>query len=251
MAKKTASISVDPFAAATKKPTSSAKKSDVPIYVASDLKDSLGNLIFSKTDICNAIDNYIEGHNLFEQGKAMKDSSRPVALAFARQSFAENWVMQGYRPKNPKIQTEEDGKGNQLGVIFQDSVSNLDENSYAQLVSCIGKANAEENVTQGNEFTINSELLDEVVEVSDNNGGTKQQTVMAAMIEALQQKFAPSPEILKNLFSAKPIFETKKGLIDRGLKYVTNGKTSKDIARLVDFMQVGKFTTQLKIGATE
>lgn len=243
---------VNPFSSAAKKPASSLKKSTRPIYIASDVHDlNTGGLLYHKAEVEQGIHNYIEGHTQFELGKAMKDTNRPIVLNFTRQNFAKEWLMNGSRPENPAIQNKEDGSGDQLKVIFQDSTAKLDDAQFDQLSSIIGQTNADAETIRRNEFTVNPELLDEKVKVTTKNGKIEEQTVMDAMVEALQEKFGPSPEILANLFKAKEVFETKKGLIDRGLKYVASGKTDQDAARLANFLEVGRFTTQIKVGAKE
>jgi hypothetical protein len=60
----------------------------------------------------------------------------------------------------------------------------------------------------------------------------------------LQEKFAPSPEILAALFTVVHKFETAKGLIDKGPTLVDNP------VKLAQFLEAGRFVTQLRPGAT-
>jgi hypothetical protein len=248
MAKSAASTAPNPFASAARKPTAAAKKSDSPIIVADDTKTYDGG-IFSKSQVADAIVGYAEGHEQFEQGKAMKDTNRPVLIAVARTRQAESWMMLGARPKNPKMVTDPKGTGPVVGVQFNDSVNNLDENSYATLANLIGVNNAEQLTIKRDDFVINPELLGETAKVK-RDGKIIDQNVMTAIAEALQERFAPSPEILAALFQVVPKFTTTKGLIDKGLSLVTSGKTPADALRLATFLEVGRFTTQLKVGAS-
>jgi hypothetical protein len=71
------------------------------------------------------------------------------------------------------------------------------------------------------------------------------------MTEALQEKFGPSPEILAGLFKAVDKFHTKKGLIDKGLQLVGANDLKNDAYRLAQFLELGRFTTQIKTGAKD
>jgi len=248
MAKSNTSNTVNPFAAAQRKAPSGAKKSDAPIIVAADTKTYDGSM-YSKSEVIGAINGYVEGHQLFEQGKAMKDVGRTTIVAVARTKYAQEWLMNGKRPSNPKMVTDETGDGAMLSVIFMDSVSKLDEISFGNLASLIGEDKAEELTLKRDDFVINPELLDQTVLVKKDGKNIKQ-NVMDAIAEALQDKFGPSPEILASLFQVIPKFETTKGLIDKGLELVAPDKSADSAEKLARFLEFGRFTTQIKTGAT-
>jgi hypothetical protein len=245
-----AKSTVNPFAAAAKKSTSSPKAPSRPIYVADDLLGLNGQLVYRKDEVAEAIHNYGAGHVQFEQGKAMKDTNGPIIKTWTRAHYCNDWLLGGQRPANPAITNKDTGDGDHMKVIFMDSCMKMDDFQFNALVGLIGQKAAEDNVIRRNDFMINPELLDQKVKVQQ---GSKvvEQTVMDAIIAALQEKFAPSPEVLGSLFTAVEKFETKKGLIDKGLQLVTTGKTPADAQRLAQFLEIGRFTTQLKVGAKD
>lgn len=239
---------VDPFAVAVKK-TPGGKKASSGVIVAEDFRDAAGKLISSKDDIVSAIEGYVEGATLFDQGKAMKDTHRPTLLRFARSRFCQDWLMQGKRPSSPMLTTAESGDGTFLRVVFMDSVNKLDESSYNLLATCLGSTDiCDKHVTKRTDFLINPELLEEVVDVKGKDGKVEKQTVLQALKDAIMEKFAPSPNILAGLFQAIPVFQTQKGLIDKGLQLVCPDKSPTSAVRLAEFLEKGRFTTQLKPG---
>jgi len=241
-----AAAAVDPFAAATKK-TTSTLKSKSPIYVAASLAGLDGKVIYEKSDIISAIENFAKGHKLEEQGKAMKEQARPVATTGAKYHFTRDWVQARTRPESPKYVTNDIGDGVYLSVSFNDASRKLDDAGFNQLAALIGQKNAEENVIRRHNFFINPDSLSNSAKVM-KNGKVAEQNVMDAIKEALQEKFGPSPEVLAGLFQAVEIFETKKGLIDKGLEFVAPGKTAADAERLAHFLEVVRTTIALKPG---
>lgn len=248
-----AGASVDPFASAKRKVPAASKKAEANIIPAQDFTSYDGGK-FTLKQSQEAIVGYAEGHEQFESGKAMKDLHRPTVLALARTKFAEQWLFNGGRPKNPALTSDPTGKGAFLKVLFFDSANKLDENSYATLANLIGAKNAEQVTVQRDDFLINPEMLTKadgspVTCLCRKDGKVVEQPVLQAIKEALQERFAPSPEVLANLFQVIPQFHTMKGLIDKGPALVTSGKTAADAQRLAQFIVVGGFTTQVRAGA--
>jgi hypothetical protein len=241
---------VNPFAAAAKKAPAKAVGKVRPIFVAAPFIGPDGNVRYTKAEVVEGIENYVEGHTLFEQGKAMKETNRPILLDVARFEQAKEWLVQGKRPENPALTTNEAGNGTTVKVVFMDSSNKLDDFQFSQLANLIGQDKAEENVTRRHEFAINPELLDQDTEVV-KAGKVVKQNVMEALTEALQEKFAASPHILAGLFTATEVFHTNKGLIDKGMQLVAPTKTPADAYRLAQFLEAGRFTTQIKTGAKE
>lgn len=239
----------NPFGAAkTKAPAGVSKKDDEAI-VAQDFTSYSGDK-FSKDDTTEAIHNFCEGSSLYKSGESMMKSSRPVILHLARTMFAKRWLSLGKRPSNPLVSTDPGGRGDRLKVVFQDRATKLNDESYAALANLIGAEAAEVSTLKQDEFQINSELLHQEVDVK-RDGKVVKQTVMEAIAEALQEKFAPSPEILAELFEVNHRFETQKGLIDKGLQLVAQGSSDSVAAtKLAEFLVVGNFTTQLKPGSS-
>jgi hypothetical protein len=252
MAKSTAtkSATVNPFAAAAKKSSTSASKPARSVFIAEAHVGPDGRVLYTKDDVIAGIENYVEGHTMFEQGKAMKDTNRPIVLDVARLRQSKEWLTAGRRPENPSLTTREDGDGTFVKVIFMDSVNKLDDFQFGQLAQLIGQKAANENTIHRHEFAINPELLDQDVQVN-KDGGVVTQNVLEAMTEALQEKFGPSPEILAGLFKAVDKFHTKKGLIDKGLQLVGANDLKNDAYRLAQFLELGRFTTQIKTGAKD
>lgn len=248
MAKSTSSSAPNPFASAQRKAPAGAKKSDAPIYPAADTKTYDGG-DYKRAQIVESINAYASGHEMFEQGKAMKDTSRPTILVVARTLFARDWLNAGKRPSSPALVTDANTVGTMLKVIFMDSVKKLDEGSYGTLANLIGAANAEQLTVKRDDFQINPEFLDQTVDVK-KDGKVVKQNVMQAIAEALQDKFAPSPHVTAGLFTVVPRFETVKGLIDKGPNLVCPDKSPASAARLAQFLEVAGFTTQIKTGAT-
>lgn len=236
----------NPFASATRKPTAAVKKQVGNIVLPQDMKTYDGG-VFSKQDITESIVNYAEGHRMFEQGKAMKEASRDTILKVARTKQADKWLMEGSRPSSPKLFADANASGEFATVVFMDTSNKMDDDRYTELANLIGVAAAEENTIRRDDFIINPELLGETCKVLFD-GKITEMTVMDAIGKALQAAFSPSPTIGSALFHTVPKFETVKGLIDKGIQLVTTGKTPADSERLARFIELGRFTTQVKPG---
>mgnify|MGYP000247651045 CR=1 FL=1 len=239
---------INPFTVAAAKSSSSSSSSvnHSPLYIAGDLRGGDGNIIYREEEIASAIHNYVEGHRLSELGEAMKRTSRGTVEDWTRRLYVNDWLMSGVRPENPEVTNVKDGSGDHLKVLFLDSVRKLNEGSFSALSSLIGDQAATENTIKRYDFKINPELLDQKIKTKSG-----EMTVMDAMVKALNSAFADTPDILANLFKATPVFETKKGLIDKGLHLVTSGKTAADVDRLREFLEVGCFTVQIKVGSSQ
>lgn len=240
-----ASKPINPFAAAKPKSAPGKKAKEQNIIIPLDYKTFDGGQ-YTASDVTEAVNNYSEGHTMEEQGKSMKSLARPTLLSIGRTEFAKLWIKLGSRPSSPKIHAEENAQGKFATIVFMDSVNNLDDNSFSSLANLIGPKAAEENTVQKEVFSLDSDVLEKDADVVVD-GKKQKMNVKDALIKALQTAFAPSPEILQTLFSLTPIFQTKKGLIDKGLELLRdNGKVDPD--KLAEFLLIGKFTTQVKPG---
>lgn len=241
----------NPFAVATRKVPASAGKTAANFIPPKDITTYDG-AAYTAAEVADAINNYCEGAKKFDEGDAMKKATRPILLAIGRTVFSQQWLMDGTRPSSPTLSTSPNGKGTMIKFVPTDSVAKLDDNSFATLAGLIGATKAEACVTKRDDFVFNPELLDEVVDVNvlqaDGSFRVEKQRVMDAIAAALQKTFAPSPDILGGLFKVVPVFQTNKGLIDQGLALVAPDKTEASKIRLAQFMDVGKFVTQLKPG---
>lgn len=237
----------NPFASAQRVAPASASKVAGNIYVASNLTAFDGSNL-TTAQVVESVKNYSQGKELADQSKALLENNRPTVLKFAETKFAQQWLMSGGRPDNPRIVIDSFASGPQLQVAFLDSCVKLDENRYSVLESHLGPVAAEENVVKRDQFFMNPELLEEVVEVNSNGKRVKMR-VMDAVAEALQVWFAPSPEILTSLFSIKPIFTTKKGMIDRAPSILCPDKSPASAVRLAQFIQ-DLVTVQIKVGGS-
>ena len=237
----------NPFASAAKKKAGPAAKAR-PIYIADDVKAAAGHTLYRADEVAAAIKSYNDADSELKKAEAAQAASRPIIVGWTKAHFTQDWLMGGTRPENPSIMSASDG--DQMKVLFIDKAAKLDEFQFSQLVDLVGQDEADANVIRRTEFTINPELLEETVKVAD---GSKvvEQTVMDAIIAALQVKFAPSPDILAGLFTAKEKFETKKGLVDKGLALATSGKTPQDAEKLGQFLDIIRCQTQLKPGAKD
>ena len=216
---------VSVFGAATRKQTSKPVP-QANVIVAEDVSDPVsGQVIYTKAKISDAITNYVKGHEMEENGKALKSTCRPIVGLFARRNYARLWANIGQRPKSPKLTTDSTGDGTFITAMFVDKEATLKEEQYAQLVSCIGNKQAEENVIRRDEFSLNPEKLvlptgREVEELDENGEAIKQEdgtpkmrpeTVKDRVEAALGVAFENQPELLDGLMIVKPVFKTKKG----------------------------------------
>lgn len=238
---------VNPFTAAKVKPTA-ALKPDSPIFLPADTTTYDGGH-YKAADIIDAVNNYAKGNAMEKEADAMQKASRPTILAVARTLFAMDWLKRGTRPSTPKMYSDPQGKGSMLSIIFMDKSIKMDDNRYATLCNLIGADNAQKNTTQRDDFSFNPDLLEDEVEVK-KDGKIIKQKVMTAIAEALQDKFAPSPAILANLFHITPKFETNKGLLDKLPQFVAKDGTVASAHRLAQAMVDTSVVTQIKPGST-
>lgn len=226
---------VDPFAVAVNK-TSSKKTSDKLVFVAEDVMQSDGSKLYSRQEVVDYINLYIEGKRKEEEAKSAMTTARSPLVGFATFKFAEEWYDKGTRPKNPVI-TESGLDNDYITVQFKDSESKLDEGSYGNLLSVVG-SRLDNYINKYNEFTLNNDVLDELV-------GNR--SVMDLVKEALQEKFAKDPEVLSRLFSVKEVFKTKKGLVDELLNFVKDNKKNREqvINDLVEVISLARVSVAL------
>lgn len=242
------SAAPNPFAAAKPKTSASAAKSQAEVIPAQDFTAYDGGE-YTGTQVQESIQNFIEGKEQFDQGEAMMKASRPTLNAIGRTFFARFWLKnRSVRPSSPIIATDPLGRGKSVKMIFQDSVAKLDENSYTALASLIGAQHAEELTVKRDDFQINPDVLGLTVKVK-RDGKVVSQNVMEAIAEALQEKFAPSPEIVAGLFTVVHNFSTTKGLIDKGPSLVAPDASDASAQKLAQFLEVGRFVTQIKPGS--
>lgn len=242
-----AAANVDPFAAATRPTAAGGKVSDAPRFAVEDITVYDGTPL-TKAILHESILRYAEGKRMVDDGTTMKDTHKPNVLKFARTKFAQVWLTASKRPKNPIIMLDSSGVGQTLKVMFFNNQVVLDENSYASLANSIGAAEAERWSIKRDNFIINPEILTLTTKVK-KDGVVVEQNVLQAIKEALMEKFAPSPEILRGMFKVIPEFKTKKGLIDAGPSLVAPDKTPASVNRLAQFLADGGFTTQVREGS--
>lgn len=238
---KTAAI--NPFAAATKK-APAEKKALSNVLLPADYVGPDGKVIATKKQLIDAVNNYAKGSTQKKEGESMMTTTRPTILQFVRKAFAMNWLTSSKRPGSPKLVTQDDGKGTFVSVSFQDRERKLDEHEFSRLAALIGQKEAEKFTVKRHEFLINPDTLDNadgtpnVVDVKGKDGKTVQMSVMDAMVEALQEKFSPSPDVLGALFHAVDKFHTKKGLLDMGVQLVAPDKSPASAVRLAQFLEM-------------
>jgi len=241
------SAAIDPFASAKRKAPAAASKAAADIIPAQDITTYDGNS-YTKQVLSDAVEAYVQGAEWFDQGKTMKDTNRGPILSLARTVFARDWYRSGKRPSNPVVSTDVNGRGKTVKVVFMNTRNKLDETSYASLANLLGAKSAEEHTLKRDDFLINPDVLEQDAEVLID-GKKQKMGVMSAIAKALQSAFAPSPDILANLFQIVPKFETNKDLIDKGLELVGTSNKQESEIRLASFLEIGRFTTQLKPGA--
>lgn len=245
MASKSAGAAPNPFASAKSKGAGTASSPKASNVIPAQDFESYDGGKYTKAQVAEAIESYVDGKEKYDSGETMMKANRPTVMALARTFFAKDWLMRGARPKSPLIAVDPSGRGASMKSIFTDSKAKLNEESYAALANLIGAAKAEQVTRKADEFHINPELLDQTVAVK-KDGKVVQQNVMMAIAEALQDRFAPSPEIVANLFQVVHIFETQKGLIEKGLELCCPDKSPASAIKLAQFLEVGRFVTQLR-----
>lgn len=251
------------FGSAKTQTATKPAKAGAPMFIAADLRDSNGQIVFSQKQIQEAITGYVEGAKLKSQAKTLMETNETIVEDFALTMYARNYATNGRRPdKSPKLLANPDGTGVWLTTAFLDAERNMDANQFAALASVIGKENAEkwtvkESIFSMDNDTLTTELPDlPEVEVMDDDGEPvvingkpqmRKQTVMDQVDAALSEKFASRPEILEKLFTVKPRWTNRKGMIDALLDCVGRG-TPEAATKLVSAFKAGRVTIQLKPG---
>jgi hypothetical protein len=241
---------VNPFAAA-RVTTTAAATSKSPIYIADAVLDPTGRELFTKPQVVTAYEKYVEGHGQVEQGKSLMDANRPICLSFARIRFAQEYVMTGKMPDNPKVMTSNTGGGATATIVFQDRCVNMNDSEKERLAEYVGADNIDSCVGTKDIFTLNPDALEMEVEVRGPDGKPNRDTVMNHMAAALQEKFKDHSQLLASLFTLKPCQQTVKGLVERAVDLVGKGdRSAQTIDRVAQFLEAAKVTTQIKpVGA--
>ena len=235
-------MAVDPFAVAKVKPVG-IKKSSSPIIVAKDFINPFTRTTdATREDVVQAMQEYAKGDAYVKEGQAMVAASKDLLVNFGRAEFAQLWCHNGQLPENPKFVENPDGSGVMYTMTFQDRATKMGEQDLLDLGEIIGKSNVSKYTSIHKEFTLNSEILDNMVVVWVGKKAVEKK-VMEHISDALTEKFKDNPEVLENLFTMKPICETKKGLIDDALKLV--GANS---AKLVEFLVKARVVNSFKLG---
>jgi len=233
------------FGSAKKTETAKTTGTRSPIFVANEVRDNEGNVLFSQTDVVEAINKFCEGAELIKTGEGLQETNKPIVEAFARKEMAKYWVTEGNRPDpNPKVTTEASGEGVFINTIFQDKEVKLSEQEFDYLASVIGSDNAKNWTKNYTELTLNPEKLNIEVEI---NGETK--LVQDIIDEAVSEAFAKisREDLLDGLLIAKDVFKTRKGLLDKLLAFVGSNRSTA-VNNLEEALQAAKVTMQLKPG---
>ena len=247
------SSSPNPFNAA-KRATTTATQSKGSIYVADTVLDSQGRELFAKPQVVAAMDTFVQGHQQAASAKTMMETSRPIIEAFATDRFTREWVTTRKLPENPKVTTQQGG-GTAIGIAFVDKSIKLSDDEKTRLAALVGANNIDGCVETKEVFTLDPDVLDQevTIQVKDAKGKVtpKTDTVMNHMAAALQETFKDHPDLLASLFTVKPVQQTAKGLIDRGLELAVGTNSGvQAAARLVEFIATIKTPVQLKpVGA--
>jgi hypothetical protein len=251
MARTRASAPVDPFASARRSNTVQSE-GKAPIFIAAPVLNPDGSEIYSQTDVSGAINSYCQGHDLTTQGKSMMEVNQPIIATFAMHRWAEEYVNINGMPENPKIAAQQSG-GSSLTYSFVNRSINVTAKDIERLEVLVGKQNIPSCIVVDDVFTLNSNVLQTEVTIKGDDGKPVKDTVQRHITAALQAKFKDHPELLASLFTVKPVQQTAKDLIKRGIELVTRGDRNRTaIHKLVQFLQVGKFCQQIKpTGATE
>lgn len=253
------------FGRAVKKPAGSAAAPASPIIVASDEIDPVtGVTIYTKEQIIEAMHQLIEGKSLESKAKALISTAEPVVRDVARRAYVRLWTADGNRPKkNPKLVENPNGVGSWITTVVTDAERILDDGTFAKLADVIGKDNAHSVTIRRDEFALNPTKMEmEVpglqVEATDDDGEPlkdvagrvimRNATVMDLVDQAITEKFDKYPDILDGLFTKKPVFKTKKGMIDRLLGFIGMGGNNNRVEKLNEAMVAGRVTIQLRPG---
>ncbi len=242
-----AKANINPFAVATSKAPAAAKPKN-EVIVAGAVLDTAGAELYPASAVIEAMDNFAVGKGKYDEGDAMMKTNRPIIDAFGLQTFAERFLDQDRVPDSSKLTTKRDGSGTTMTYIVINKQMNLNPAEFAEFSSLVGAAAAHANVEDRNVFTLKSDTLETEVECKDVKGKPVKKSVQDHLIDALQLKFADSPEILANLFEVKPIFKTTPDLLHKGLGLVASNRDKNAVHRLQAFTRVIKAITQVKLG---
>jgi hypothetical protein len=234
---------VSALKAATRKADTSTAKTDPRIIVASEVRDfrDPDKVLYTKDQVVEAIDGWVEGDRLEKQSKSLKKLHEPTIDDFALYHYAKRWAAKGTRPDNPKLVTQPVA-GSTISYSVKDQERILADDKFAQLANLIGATAAEENTVKRDEISFNQDKLEEDV------GG---QTVLEHIDAAISDYFDKlgRSDVLEGLFEIKPKFTTKKGLIDKGLGLV--GGPGPDAARkLREFIDASMAPTAMRADAS-
>jgi hypothetical protein len=230
----------NPFGAARRiTPAASASKSAV--LLATAVVNAQGQEVFSVQQTKDALTNFVQGAREAAAAKNLMEGSRPIIESLGTYLFARDWHGTRKRPDNPKISA--DPGAATVNFIVQDRMINVSDDEAARIQTFMGD-HFEGAVVSKEVFTLDSDVLDQelTVKVKDSKGKQveKKDTVMNHVANALQGYFADHPDLLASLFTVKPVQQTAKGLIDRGLEVANSPH------RLVEFMDTIKAAIQVK-----
>lgn len=221
------------------------KTSDSPIIVAADLPDpDTGAVKYSKEQVIDAVRGFAEGKELEKQGQTLMETHKPLLSEFARTGFSKLWAAAGTRPRSPKITTNADGTGTQITMSFIDKSSLMNDEQYADLVNLVGVANAEDAVERFTQYSIDAKLASQEVEI----GGVKatfQEHMETALVSYFPEQYH---DTIGAMLKPKEVFQTKKGLLDRGLDMVGRGSAGAWL-KLAQFLVTARVITAYKPGA--
>jgi hypothetical protein len=232
----------NPFGAARKQtPAATAAKGTT--YLATAVVNPQGQEIFSIDQTRSALDTFLRGARLASEAKNLQDTSRPVIDAMSLMLFTREWHSTRKLPKNPRVSAT--AGGSTVTYIVQDRAINVTDDEKARIAAVVGAGRMDGAVVNKEVFTLDPDVLEQTVTVKNKDAKgkvtEKTDTVMNHMAEALQQKFVDHPDLLAALFTVKPVQQTAKGLITRGLELAGDSP-----ARLQEFLDVIKAPTQIK-----
>lgn len=256
------------FGRAVKKAPAGAGKTAPNVFVAEDFVDPVTNeVLYSQKQVVDAINKLCEGKAMAKTAETLIETYDPIVKTVATRLYAQTYVNAGHRPeKAPKIVTSKDGTGDWITTAFKDAEKNMDKNAFDALAKVIGQKNAEAATIKRDEFSLNSNKLEielddlpEVEVLDDNDEAIKgpdgaplmrKQTVMDLVDAAITEKFADRPGILDGLFTVKPVFKTKKGMIENLLDYVGKG-TANSVNNLEKALKAARVTCSVTAGSVK
>lgn len=243
---------VSALGAARRVAPGASKKSDPNIIVAQDVRD-FGNpntVLFTRDQVVEAIEGYAEGDSLYKQGEALKKLHRMTVEAAGLHSYVQNWANAGNFPEhNPKLVTNPDAKGTLITYMVIDKEVKLDDQQFAGLANLVGAVNAEANTIKRDEIYFDQDRLEAPVEVKEK-GKAVQKTVLELIDEAISEKFQAvgREDLLEGLFTIKPKFTTRKGLVKKGLQLV-GGQGPAAAGKLAEFIERSNTIVSLRPGS--